>query len=187
MPILPTQQEHWLNNTQVCSCSPEPGHVLWLILSEGCSALEKPHLRSIWWAWRVALFTWCAFTNAHCSHLWALQKACRALHTTLVPSCVSHARRDLSHIYKNKTTSWLHRYCLARNICAHACICRVYCTCVCVSLSGWVINEHGWMASAGRDSTTARKSFLLSLCGLLIQSSKEVRSDCWNRILRLQL
>lgn len=34
---------------------------------------------------------------------------------------------------------------------------------VCVSAFVWVINERSWMASAGHDSTTARKSFLLSL------------------------
>lgn len=34
--------------------------------------------------------------------------------------------------------------------------------CVCFRERAWVINEGSWMASAGHDSTTARKSFLLS-------------------------
>lgn len=66
-------------------------------------------------------------------------------------------------IEKNKNTYWLHRYC---PVCMHLqSILYASPTCVCVSTqaSGWVINERGWMASVGYDSTTERKSFLFSL------------------------
>lgn len=90
--VTVTNIEHRLNNTQ-----PWTGPRFVTHAKRRTRRFGKPHLRSICWAWRVALFTRCAFTNARCSHLWALQKACRALHTTLVPSCVSHAGRGLSH------------------------------------------------------------------------------------------
>lgn len=190
--FYPPETQHWLNDAQMRSCSSESGlvfvtHTMWRMCS-----FVKPHLCSICWAWRVALFTRCAFTNAHCSHLWALQKACRGLHTTLAPSCVSHAGCNLSHNHLKEQKHILAASimsCVKRLLpppppppprrCVYApaecTVCVPYMR-VCFQASGWVINERGWMASAGHDSTTERKSFLFFFfpsVNLLIQSSKE--------------
>lgn len=133
----------------------------------------EPHSWSICWAWRVFLFTQCAFTNAHCSHLWALQKACRALHTPLTFTyCQAVCRMQISSINDDAPHLKIPMRCTAkyfhlpqysgsqrmhlRSLCVFM---RAW---FCVCASWWVINERSWIASAGYDSTTARKSFLLS-------------------------
>lgn len=165
------------------------------------SSKPKPCVCSICWAWRVILVTWCA--NAHCSHLWALQKACRALYTLHLhiakPACHMQMLIQLVNI------ATFHLNLVLQQICPqfHPVQCkyvlkgsqpmrlRSFCLrvrastvrmCVSECASGWVINERSWMASVGHDSTTARKSFLLSpwtadseLTGIF--------ADCWNLII----
>lgn len=61
--------------------------------------------------------------------------------------------------YSGSQSMHLQSKCVCVCVCVHASTLRA---CVSVCASGWVINERSWIASAGHDSTTERKSFLLS-------------------------
>lgn len=124
----------------------------------------------------------CSFIHTMCVHKCSLQPSVGtpeslqgSAHDTCAKLCVSHAGCDRSHNHLKEQKHILTASILSCmkhllrstppcNVCMHL-QSILYASPMCVfsaQVSGLVINERGWMASAGHDNTTERKSFIFS-------------------------